>query len=239
MWITPTPALSVMKTLKFMVLALVALGTSGATRAESSAELWLETYYINPRSEELTANIRALSREGFFEKEGNIALGIGFLATIFAENPRRAEGWLRELSNLPAAHQRLVAAALWQAGHPLGSELLGNVSKKSLVQDEVLRLASIPAQLVVDTPVRSRSSLNLQWGAFLASGDERHIVRVLDAIGTGERALDNIAQMNLARHAANHPRVLEICRAQLSRQPQEVQSVLRAALRDVEATPRI
>jgi len=228
-----------MKPLKFLVVALLALVTSLATRAESSAQVWLETYYVNPRPEELTANIRALSREGFFEKEGNIALSIGFIATVFAENPARVEGWLGELPNLPAAHQRLIVAALWQAGHPLGSELLRSVSKKSPVHEEVLRLASIPAQLVADTPVQSRSSMNLQWGAFLASGDERHIVRVLDAIGTGERALDNIAQMNLARNAANHPRVLEICQAQLSRQPQEVQSVLRAALRDAEVKPRI
>jgi hypothetical protein len=81
--------------------------------------------------------------------------------------------------------------------------------------------------------------MNLQWGAFLANGDERHIIRVLDAIGSGERALDHAARMSLARSAANHPRVLEICQAQLTRQPAEVQSVLRAALRDAEAKPRI
>jgi hypothetical protein len=228
-----------MKTLKFVVVAHLALLTGLTTRAESSAQIWLETYYVNPRPAELTANIRALSREGFFEKEGNTALSIGFLATVFAQNTARVESWLGELPNLPAAHQRLLVAALWQAGHPLGSELLRTISKKSPLHEEVLRLASMPAQLVADTPVRSRSSMNLQWGAFLASGDERHIVRVLDAIGTGERALDNIAQINLARHAADHPRVLEICQAQLSRQPQEVQGVLRAALRDAEARPRI
>ena len=48
--------------------------------------------------------------------------------------------------------------------------------------------------------------MNLQWGAFLASGEERHIVRVLDALGTGERSLDSAARLALAQNAANHPR---------------------------------
>jgi hypothetical protein len=227
-----------MKTLKSLLAVGLALTSIQAARAESSAQLWLETYYVNPRPAELTANVRALSREGFFEKPGNTAMSIGFLSTIFTENPDRIDGWLIELNTLPAAHRRLITAALWQAGHPLGADRLREVDKKSSVREDVLRLADTPAQLVADTPVLSQSSMNLQWGAFLASGDERHIVQVLDAIGTGERALDHAARLALARNAANHPRVLEICRSQLERQPEEVQSVLRAALRDAESKPR-
>ena len=225
--------------LKSLFVASLAFTSTLAARAESSAQIWLETYYINPRPAELTANVRALSREGFFEKPGHTALGIGFLATVFAKNVERIDAWMGELNTLRPAHRRLVAAALWQAGHPLGAERLREVNQKSTVREEILRLADTPAQLVADTPVRSPSSMNLQWGAFLANGDERHIIRVLDAIGSGERALDHAARMSLARSAANHPRVLEICQAQLTRQPAEVQSVLRAALRDAEAKPRI
>jgi hypothetical protein len=227
-----------MKTLKSLFVAGLAFASTLAARADSAAQVWLETYYVNPRPAELTANVQALSREGFFEKPGHTALGIGFLSTVFAGNTAQAEKWLAELSRLPARHQRLVAAALWQAGHPRGAEMLRHVDSNSSVRDEVLRMADTPAQLVADVPVRSPSSMNLQWGAFLASGDERHIVRVLDAIGTGERTLDHAARIALAQNAASHPRVLEICRAQLDRQPEEVRSVLRAALRDAETKPR-
>lgn len=221
-----------MKTLKSLLVAGLGLASTLAAQAESTAQLWLETYYVNPRPAELTAHVRALSREGFFERPGQAAVGIGFLATVFAHNPAQVDRWLMELSGLPARHQRLLAAALWQAGHPLGSDLLRTLGRDSVFREEVLRLASAPAQTIADTPVRSSSSMNLQWGAFLASGDERHIVRVLDAIGTGERSLDTSARVALARNAAAHPRVLEICRSQLDRQPAEVQSVLRAALKD-------
>src|SRR5687768_16724084 len=113
-----------MKTLKSLFLVSLALTSTLAARAQSSAQAWLETYYVNPRPAELADNVRRLSREGFFEKPGNTALGIGFLSTVFAGNTDRVDGWLAELSTLPAPHQRLVASALWQAGHPRGSELL-------------------------------------------------------------------------------------------------------------------
>jgi hypothetical protein len=227
-----------MKTLKSLLVVGLALTSALAAEADSAAQVWLETYYVNPRPAELVANVQALSRERFFEKPGHTALGIGFLSTVFAQNPARVEKWLADMRGLPARDRRLIAAALWQAGNPLGSELLREVDRNSSVREEVLRVANTPAQLVADTPVRSPSSMNLQWGAFLASGDERHIVRVLDAIGTGERSLDHAARLALAQNAANHPRVLEICRAQLDRQPEEVRSVLRAALKDAESRPR-
>lgn len=221
-----------MKTLKSLFVTGLVLASSFAARADVSAQAWLETYYLNPQPEALVTRVRSLSREGFFEQPGHTALGIGFLATVFANNPARVEGWLADFRGLPARHQRLVAAALWQAGLPVGSDLLRKLSADSAVRTEVLQLANTPAQLVSDTPVRSSSSMNLQWGAFLATGDERHIVRVLDAIGTGERGIDTVARVALAQNAAAHPRVLEICRNQLDRQPEEVRSVLRAALQD-------
>jgi hypothetical protein len=227
-----------MKTLKSILVAGLALASSLAAHADISAQAWLETYYLNPRPDALPANVRALSREGYFEKPGQVAVGIGFLATVFAQNPARVERWLNDLSGLPARHQRLVAAALWQSGNPIGANLLRALSADSTVRADVLRLANTPAQLISDTSVRSPSSMNLQWGAFLASGEERHITRIFDAIGMGEPGLDSAARAALATNAATHPRVLEICRIQLDRQPSEVQSVLRAALSDAEGAAK-
>lgn len=228
-----------MKTLHSVLLASVALASTLAARAETAAQAWLETYYVNPRPAELAANVRALSREGFFEKPGHTSLGIGFLATVFAAHPDRVDRWLGDLAALPATHQRLLAAALWQAGDSRGAERLRLVDRNSAVREDVLRLADTPAQMISDTPVQSSSSMNLQWGAFLASGDERHIIRILDGLGSGNRGLDFAARASLAQHAAAHPRVLEICRSQLERQPEEVRSVLRAALKEAQAKPRI
>jgi hypothetical protein len=224
-----------MKTLKLFVAAGLVLASSFVARAEISAQAWLETYYLNPQPAELGRNVRALSREGYFEKPGHTAVGIGFLSIVFAQNPDRVDGWLAEFNGLPLAHHRLVAAALWQAGHPMGARLLRSLSTDSEVANEIQQLANRTSRPVADTPVLSPSSMNLQWGAFLASGDEQHIVAILDGIGSDHPALSSAARYALAQNAAAHPRVMEICRAQLSKQPNEVQSVLRAALNDAGA----
>jgi len=223
-----------MKTLVLPFLAGLALAAP-ALRAEVSAPAWLESYYLNPQPQALAARVQALSREGFLERPGNVPLTIGFLATVFAQHPARVDAWLQELRALPENHQRLVAAALWQAGDARGEALLLRLRAPAAVREEVRRLATTPAQLIADTAVLSPSSMNLQWGAFLASGDERHVTRIFDAIGRNEPALGAGAQMALARNAAAHPRVLAICLAQLERQPSEMQSALRAALRDAGA----
>jgi hypothetical protein len=224
-----------MKTLKILFTAGLALAASLAARADISAQAWLESYYLNPQPAEVSRGIQKLSREGYFDRSENVAVAIGFLSTVFSQHPVQVDGWVAQARQLPERHQRIIAASLWQAGHPQAPELLRAMGRTSSVRAEVDRLANTPSQPVADTSVASPSSMRLQWGAFLASGDERHIVRILDAIGSGERTLTTVAQMSLAQQAATHPRVAEICRAQLERQPDEVRSVLRAALKDVPA----
>jgi len=225
-----------MKTLYRLFLAGAVAASAFTLRAEVSGQAWLETYYLNPQPAQVPGAIARLSREGYFDRAENTAVAIGFLSTVFAQNSDRVESWVRDMNDLPAKHQRLLAAALWQAGHPLGSQLLAKLGQQSPVRNEVLRLADMPSQPVVVTPVRSPSSMRLQWGAFLATGDERHIVSILDAFGLDEPALHSATRMALAQNAAAHPRVMEICRAQLDRQPEEIRSELRAALNQAALT---
>ncbi|HVS53721.1 MAG TPA: hypothetical protein VHD62_15300 [Opitutaceae bacterium] len=228
-----------MKTLSSLLVATLALAVISPARAELSAAAWLETYYLDPQPAELPHAIQRLSREGYFDRAGNIPIAIGFISTIFAQHPERVDAWLVELNGLPLKHQRLIAASLWQAGHPLGAELLPRLAEFQADRAAVASLASKPSTDILDTPVVSPQSMNLRWGAFLASGDERHIVAVLEAIGSDIPALGATAQRALAQDAAAHPRVLEICRAQLEREPEEIRSALRAALNDAApAHPR-
>ena len=227
-----------MKTLQSIFVASLALASAYAAGADASAQTWLEIYYLDPHPAELTRNLSALSRDDYFEQPGHTALAIGFISTVFAQNPGRVDGWVAELSNLPLRHQRLIASALWQAGHPLGAEMLHSLSPSSSVRAEIDRLADTPRAAIADTQVHSPSSMNLMWGAFLASGDDHYIVSILEAIGTNQPGLDSAARASLAQNAAAHPGVMEICRAQLDRQPEEVRGVVRAALNDAPAKPR-
>jgi len=223
------------KTLHLILLGAILVAPALAAPAEISAQAWLETYYLNPQPAQLPREIQRLSRDGYFEQPGHVAVAIGFISTVFVQHPDQVDGWLLQLNGLPPAHQRLIASALWQAGHPLGAELLQKLGRSASNREQVERLASAPSVAIEDTPVLSASSMNLRWGAFLASGDERHIVSILDAIGSDQPGLDASARVALAQNAAAHPRVMEICQAQLDREPAEVRGALRAALLEASA----
>jgi hypothetical protein len=100
------------------------------------------------------------------------------------------------------------------------------------VRAQVDRLLAAGATPVNQTAVVSAEAMNLRWGAFLASGEKQHIVSVLEALGSSEPGLATSARYALAQDAASHPRVLEICREELDRQPQAIRAEIRAVVDD-------
>ncbi len=242
--ITQTPL--DMKTLKSLFAAGFVLAAFspvfGSVEALSStrAEKWITHYYENPRPDDLLASVHQLSNAGFFEQAGNTAMAIGFFSEVFASNPQRVRQWLDLTADLPEAHRRILAAAAWQAGHPRGLALMrefsaGDEAASRMQVNDLLRRGPAP---VGSTPVVSESSLRLQWGAFLATGRDQHVVAMLQALGTNERDLTLAVRYALAENAVSHRRVLDICRAQLDRQPESIRSEIRAALKDAAVTPR-
>ena len=224
-----------MKFVKSVVTAGLALALSVAAHATSSAQAWLENYYKNPQPAQLVANVYDLSQESYFTTADQPAIAIGFFAAVFAQNPAKVDQWFAQFRDLPVADQRLLASALWQSGNAKGREQLVRLSNDSGLRSEVVRLAHQPATSLAQTPVRSSSSMNLQWGAFLATGSEQHVTSILTALGRGEPELTEATRYALAEHAAAHPRVLAICRDQLDRQPASVRTLLQATVQSVEA----
>ena len=200
---------------------------------------WLAHYYQAPQVDQVVPAVFALSRSGYFEQVGQPATAIGFLSAVFAQNPDKVDGWMADFRDLPVVHQRLVASALWYSGLPGNERALRVLARSSTpeLRAEIEQLLSQGSAPVAATPVRSESSLNLQWGAFLATGDQQHIVNALAALGSGEPGLSRAARLALAEKAAAHPRVYAICQAELARQPAGVRDQMRAALAEMKTQP--
>jgi hypothetical protein len=183
--------------------------------------------------------VHQLSANGFFEQPGNTATALGFFTEVFAQHPNRIRQWLDHTADLPEAHRRILASAAWQAGSPQGLALMRGFSSgdDSIVRVQVNELLRRGPSTVADTVVSSESSLRLQWGAFLATGQDRHVVAMLKALGTNEPDLTIAARYAIAENAVAHARVLDICRAELNRQPEAVRSEIRAALKSAGAMP--
>jgi hypothetical protein len=223
-------------TLLGMGTALVLSFTNPAVASERNWGEWMQNYYKAPQPDQVVTAVYSLSQEGYFEGVGQPATAIGFLSTVFAQNPDRVGAWMRDFRNLPAAHRRLAAAALWYSGVPSGERELRDLARAAdpALRAEVEALLAQGPVPVVKTPVLSESSLNLQWGAFLASGEQQHIVNALAALGSAETGLSAAARTSLAQKAAGHSRVYEICQAELSRQPAGVRDQMRTALAGVK-----
>jgi len=213
-------------------LALVLSLTSSAFGAERNWNEWMQNYYRAPQPDQVVPAVMALSRAGAFEGAGQPATAIGFLSEVFAQNPGRVAGWVEFFRDLPEHDRRVVTAALWYSGVPEGErELRRDVGTAgSALRAELDALLAQGPVALARTPVLSESSLNLQWGAFLATGDAQHIVQALAALGSSEAGLSAAARTSLARKAASHPRVYEICQAEMNRQPADVRDQLRTAL---------
>src|SRR5687767_14541482 len=94
------------------LIALLLLVATGVRADDSaSAEAWLNNYYQQPAPERFTSAVFELSRSGYFEQPGHVPLAIGFLASVFAQNPERADEWMAVSRVLPVAHQRILASA--------------------------------------------------------------------------------------------------------------------------------
>lgn len=219
-----------------MGFALVLSQAATAVASTTNWNQWMQNYYQAPAPDQVVAAVYALSADGAFQGPGEPAKAIGFLSTVFAQNPDRVGEWAVAFRNLPAADRRLVAAALWYSGVPAGDRELRLLARDAdpAQRAELEALLARGPQALRSTPVLSESSLNLQWGAFLASGDSQHILNALAALGSGEPGLSTAARYSIAEQAAAHAKVYEICQAQLARQPANVREQMRAALADVK-----
>ncbi len=226
-----------MSSLRLLIVTGLAAVSFVSAHAGSSAQSWLENYYQQPAPERFTSAVFELSRSGYFEEPGRVPLAIGFLASVFAQHPDRADEWMSVSRVLPVSHQRILASALWYSGSEKGATHLRALARNASapVRAEVESLLASHRPDLRDAEVLSAQSLNLQWGVFLATGEQQPVRNILAALGTSTN--DQLAQdvrWSLAQNAAQHQRVLAICREELSRQPNAVRETLRAVIHDTE-----
>ena len=208
------------------------LATAADVQSSSRAEKFIQNYYQRPNANNVAAALHMLSREGRLSDPSQVARNIGFLSSVFAQNPDRVNAWLSQTAELPEADRRVIAAAAWQAGNARGERLLKDMARTASPQvaQEIAGLVQRGSTPLTNMPVLSESSMNLHWGAFLANGDDRHVLAVLNAFGSGQENLSSSARFSLAQNAARHDRVMQVVRAQLDKQPEPLREELRAAL---------
>lgn len=166
--------------------------------ARDADEELLQSFYRNPRPERLN---------GFLERYAAAAPdwssfppAVGFYAVVFRKFP----DWIEQLipPRLDARSADAIDAALKLAGNENARQKLkprlDEAGHDPTLQAE---LANLPSQLA-DIRIVRATHLDILWGAFFASGDERYVRMIIDVLAqTANRseliALD-IAKITIA-----------------------------------------
>lgn len=181
------------------VLAL--LLTIGASHAEpisqtpdqtSDNELFLY-YYRDPRPERLVGYLERYARNTDWIAFPPV---VGLFAVVFREHP----DWTDRLmpSHFDARSADTVDAALQLSGNSALKQALrsriNQAGHDARLQNE---LANLPSQ-IIDIRVARPTHLDILWGAFFASGDERYVQRIIDVLAQTANRSEPIA-MDVAR----------------------------------------
>ena len=235
--------------MRILVALLACLAASLAAAAPapfaSGPELgkWVTYYYLKPEPARAVEAIASASRLGLMKDGKSSPSLIGFLAGVVRKEPAVAREAATRLVSLPKAEQPVLALGLWYSGHPETAKLLAglarSVPEQKAMYDELSQKAAPPLDQI---PLEQGPwVLDALWGNFMATGDERPVLRVMSALPWADAQGDKVkalaggaARWSLTSNAIHHPRVLAICKAQLRKQPKEVSVVLAEIIRNAE-----
>ena len=210
---------------------------------------WVTHYYEHKDAASVVTAIREMFKQGAFdEQDAQAAFAAGFLSMVFAQNQDKIGGWFDELDDLALAQQRYLWIALDFSKCAAGREILTKIREKvePAPAQFIGELLAQPYVDVLETAIDNTGALEVCWGLFFAGGDERYIVKIIstlsglsqpynEVLGVQDpRVIAESARRNLIYDAARHPRILEICKSEMERQPQEVREALAEIIEKAE-----
>ena len=220
-----------------LTLFSLLLTSTSFARGPYPAWDWIEHYYENPQPEKFITSIYELSRNGYFELPGHTVLAMGFIASVFRDNPNQLDEWLLYCRSLPDSHKRLIVSALWCSGHPKGEEYLRFYAQSVVgprMASRLLRTLDSSPPLYSQT-IDSSRVVYFRWGAFLATGNVEALDEIFLALNTIE-GLTASDRWWVARKASLHQDVVAHCRAELDRAPSALRESMETVIISADLT---
>lgn len=200
---------------------------------------WVNAYHVQPEPRRFSEALRIMSEEGLLGMPAAQPLIAGFMSGVFVDNPDQVAVWLRQAGRLPADHRSLVLLGLWHTGQAEAAAIVkAAIAGDPAIEANLGFLSSRVAQHVTALPLeQGHWVLNTLWGYYLATGDERAVIRVIQVLPwvehmdrPGHMSIGRAAYWSLAVNAARQPDVLRICEAQLATQPEKAGRLLRKVI---------
>lgn len=223
----PSFLLRLLVALALLVGLVPAAVTADPRPTGEALSTWMNYAYVTRDEKPVADLVQWLGEEKVFQaRPALVAPATAFLSEFFRAHPDRVEGWVAPVAAYDDMTRATIAWALWIAGR---TDLARRVSPRSDV-----RLDGDPPRLATTRPT-SPIEIDMQWGAFYASGSAVHVRNIVDALDparplTGDRRADDTAvaaaAWSLAANSTSHEIVARVIDEEIATRPPAVKAVL-------------
>lgn len=183
---------------------------------------WLEFYYENPTPEQFVTRMKDWSADGTLDNEHARPALIAFVSQVIRQNETELQSWYENLSGLTPGQLQVMHTAMLFSRTGEADRIMREVFGK--IYDEQKQ----ETQKILEMPLDERSTMDMLWGFFYATGSESAIRRIVisfrfkDAPDNPEgvevpegyvpmyKELPAFASNALIANGERHPRVVEI-----------------------------
>lgn len=227
---------------------------------------WVSNYRKHKAPARVPTAVKAMYEFGLFGDEEKQWFCIGFIAGVLGDNPKDGPRMIPKMFPLPDKEQAVIIRAIAYSGRPDWRQLLEkNSSRMPLRRPLIDDFLKGKRPTLMELPLEDGGSPGIYalWGYYVATGQHEPVIRIMEALkwskskkdsgfawrkifsgwGRDANKLEKItaggtAKWTLASYAERDRELINLYRAEASRQPKEVAEPLKeviSAAEDFEA----
>jgi hypothetical protein len=186
----------------------------------------MQYYYRNPRPELSGGAIIFMDDNNLINSQLKQPLFASFFSIVFSKNPQDIDKFKNTLSVLSPHTKETILQALWlsdtqEARHCLQQEA---ILLKEPDSAYIRRLLGLKPYDILSMRISKVSDLDMLWGAFFASGDNRYIKKIIKTLSwlesgenqTNKTAIAKAAVESLINNARRDSYIMRICQQELA-----------------------
>jgi hypothetical protein len=215
---------------------------AGAKSIESVEALqeWVNFYYVHPRPDLASSAWNRLAQSKSFADEALRPGFVAFFAALLRTTPSLGQQLLAETRDSDSRY--VLAYAAWIADNDQGEKLLDALVKAAPEGEKngLKDLSYSEPPNLLEKPITSPYDLDALWSSFLATGDARYIARITSTLTWGGKNdaaagfISEQARRTLVENGSNHPKVIEICEAELATAKSPQKDLLEAVIKEAK-----
>lgn len=204
---------------------------------------WMTYYYLRPQPEMLVPALLLSDKLGLLQGDSSAPLQ-AFASRVFAQNPEKVKDWFTQLAGMSDTGKTIVLTSIWWSNSKEAKELLAAISEQlpEKARAEFRKQIDSQPPEIDKMDIESPDVLDMLWGCFSATGDEKYVKRLIDTLAWGKSDNKNLPKMliasaarwSLASNIEQHERVKEICES-VQKQNPEVKPYLDKLFEDLKA----